>query len=229
MARFLSGPGISAIAQSTIGATFLQAGQTGILRVKKALSPVRDFYSLQNRAYFFRLLDAWQHVLNDTERADWLALGGTRRTIDVFGNPVPLSGCGTFIRYNLPRLQTGLDYNHTPPTDFTATVLIAFTVAATTSPQQIRLTALTPNIEAGETLVLACSVSHPAGYTTTKPRPRTMARIPGPVSLPFDFTAKWSQYGGLLLSGTTLLAKVRVMKDVSGFYGPTLAALVAVP
>lgn len=228
MARFTYGPGISGIAQSTAGVTALQAGPTGILRVKKAIARIREFYSLQNRAYFNNLLRAWNDVLTDTQREDWIALGGSRKTIDVFGNPVPLNGLGSFLRFNLPLLQHGVAYNVTPPTDFTTTTLSTFTIDALSGPQTIKLTALTPNILSNEALIIACSVTYTAGYTSVKHRPRTLSRTQGVLTLPIDFTTRWIQYGGILQPGTALLAYLRVLNTDSGFYGPKLAAMVVV-
>jgi hypothetical protein len=228
MARFLMGAAIGGISQSLGGATAIQAGPTGILRRKVAVAKTSDFYSLKNRSFFFTLVHAWTSALNDTERTDWLALGGSRSVIDVFGNPVPLNGLGTFIRYNLPLLQTGLPFNHTPPTDFTATTLLSFTIAAHSSTQTIKLTALTPNISAIETLIIACSVTLSAGYTSTKHRPLILHRAAGPVTLPIDFSARWLERGGSLLSGTALTAYLKVMNQNSGHYGPRLDQLVAV-
>ena len=228
MARIAYGAGFSGLSQSTAGVTFLQHGPTGVVRVKRATAKVREFYSLQNRAYFLTLVALWQSASMDAHRADWLALGGSRRTIDVFGNPVPLNGLGSFIRYNLPLLQNGIAPNTTPPTDFTATTLTAFTIDALSGPQTIKLTALTPNIAANEALIIAVSTTRPPGYISLKRRPRTLARVAGPVSLPVDFSTRWIQYGGILLSGTALIASVRVLNTDSGFYSPKLLAMVAV-
>lgn len=228
MARFAYGPQISGFAQSTVGCTFIQAGPTGIVRVKRAVARVRDFYAQQNKSFFFALLRAWPTALSDDERLAWLALGGSRGTVDVFGNTVPLNGLGSFIRFNLPLLQAGLPFNHIPPTDFTATDLSSFTITASSYAQTIKLTALTPNILANERLVITCSIGLPPGFTSMKARYRTMARAPGPVSLPIDFSAKWIEYGGILRAGSALLAKLRVLNTDSGFYGPALAAMLAV-
>lgn len=228
MARFLTGPTIGGISQSTGGATFAQAGPTGILRTNRARARVRDFYSLQNRAYFFRLLYLWQNALTDNERLAWLALGGSRAVIDVFGNPVPLNGLGTFLRYNLPLLAAGIAFNVIPPVDFTATLLSTFTITASSTAQTVKLTALFPNITASEQLVIACSTTRSPGYTSLKPRVRIMARVPGPVTLPVDFSPRWIQFGGVLYPGTVLLSKIKVLKETSGFYGPVLSAIFSV-
>ncbi len=228
MARFISGATIGGIAQSIGGATALQAGPTGILRRKVAVAKTRDFYSLKNRSCFFTLVHAWSAALSDLERLDWLALGGTRRTIDVFGNPVPLNGMGTFIRYNLPLLQAGLAFNHTPPVDFTATVLSTFTIVADSATQTIKLTALNPTLATGEQIVIACSVTLGTGYTSLKHRPLILHRATAPLSLPIDFSIRWLERGGLLQTGTTLTARLKVMNPASGFYGPALLGLVAV-
>jgi hypothetical protein len=228
MARFLMGATIGGIAQSIGGTTALQAGPTGILRRKVAVAKTRDFYSLKNRSFFLALVHAWSAALSDTDRLDWLALGGSRKTIDVFGNPVPLNGMGTFIRFNLPLLQSGIPFNTTPPVDFTATVLATFTVVADSATQTIKLTALTPTLAPGEVLSIACSVTLSPGYTSTKHRPLILNRSAAPLTLPIDFSARWIERGGILQAGTTLTARVKVMNPASGFYGPNLDALLAV-
>jgi hypothetical protein len=225
MARFLMGACIGGISQSAGGFTALQAGPTGILRVRRAAAKTRDFYSLRNRAFFFTLLHAWSSALNEDERTDWIALGGTNKVIDVFGNPVPLNGLGSFIRFNLPLLQSGIAFNHTPPTDFATTNLSTYTITPLSAPQTIKLTALSPNIDADEMLVIACSYTLGPGYTSTKHRPRIMARVQGPVSLPIDFSAAWLELGGKLLLGTALSSYVKVLNQNSGMYGPKLSAV----
>lgn len=228
MARFAYGAGISGISQSIGGATFLQAGPTGILRNNPARASIKSFRDLRNRAFFLQLVSAWQSALSNDQRSAWLALGGTRKTIDVFGNPVPLNGLGSFIRFNLPLLQTGRPYNAVPPVDFTTTALSTFTISAQSGPQLLRLTALSPNILTKETLVIAVSATLAAGYTSLKRRPRILARVPGPVTLPVTFSAAWIAYGGILQAGTTLFSYVRVLNHDSGLYGPRLLSLVAV-
>lgn len=228
MARFAYGAGFSGIAQSTSGVTFMQAGPTGIVRVKKAVAKNSQFYALANRAYFLSLVSAWQTALNDAQRLAWLALGGSRKTIDVLGNAVPLNGLGSFIRYNLPLLQNGVAYNATPPTDFTATTPTTFAITASSAGQSIALTSFTPTLLSNEQLQIACSVTKGPGYISTKMRPRILARAPGPLSLPIDFSARWLQYGGFLQPATALIAYVRVLNKDSGFYSPKLAAMVLV-
>lgn len=228
MARFTYGAGISGISQSISGATFAQAGPTGILRNNPARASIRNLYAIRNRGFFLILVAAWQTTLTNDQRAAWLALGATRKTIDVFGNPVPLNGMGSFIRFNLPLLQSGRPYNAVPPVDFTTTALSFFTIAALAGPQSLTLTALSPNILSKETLVTACTTTLTAGYTSFKRRPRVLDRTAGPVTLPLNLSAKWIEYGGILQAGTTLIASVRVLNHDSGLYGPRLLNLVAV-
>lgn len=228
MARFQYGSGITAIAQSAGGATFMQAGPTGIVRNKRAVARVQDFHALANRAFFFQLVKAWNSSLSASDRIDWIALGGTRTVVDVLGNAVPLNGMGTFIRFNLPLLQDGLPFNTTPPVDFTTTALSSFTIDALSGPQTIKLTALSPNIAANEKLIIACSVSRSAGYTSVKHRPRILHREQGPVTTPIDFSPRWIDYGGILQTGTALIAYIKVLNQDSGFYGPKLFQIVPV-
>lgn len=228
MARFQYGTGVSGIAQSMAGATAMQAGPTGILRNKKATASIRNFSALKNRAFFLTLVRAWTATLTNAERLDWIALGATRKTIDVFGNPVPLNGLGSFIRFNLPLLQAGLPFFTTPPVNFSFTALSTFTIEAKSGPQTVQLTVLGTNITATETLIIACSTTRGPGYTSTKPRPRILGRAPGPVALPFDLTANWIAYGGMLLPGTKLIAYIRVLNTLSGMYGPKFPTILGV-
>lgn len=108
MARVVFSPLITSVEGSLGSATF-QKSQGGYILRNKPIPRFSDsFYRYQSMSYFRQVQKAW-HDLSDSNRQKYINYVKLRPTPTVHNSCLSLSAYTLFLKYNIIRLQAGLD------------------------------------------------------------------------------------------------------------------------
>jgi hypothetical protein len=222
MAKVTTSPLITAIAQKTAGIVFQSCPGGIAVRTQKGKTQTKATSAQVYKENYRILATAWQTVLNQTDRNNWIATAATNPIKDVFNNDTVLNGWSFFLRINMPLLAAGHTLLVSPPSPLTVTTPTSFAASATASGLTIQIDTVAPAVAATEQIVVGVRPFQKPSWGRIPGRLPTIATSAVNPSFPFDFTSNYLKRFGLLPVGMSIGCTLHIVNSTNGVYSTRL-------